>query len=269
MNTDAKKIRTLIVDDEPLARRTLRDLLQADPDIEIIGECSSGLAAIDFINKQAPDLLFLDIQMPGMSGFEVLAKIEHGRIPVIVFVTAFDQYALKAFDVHALDYLLKPFTDQRFRETLHQAKTHIELRDMNRLSQSLLALIKDQAGMIAGTQKPKSYLSRFMIRSGSRVRFINAADVDWIAADNYYIKLHVGGKSHLLRVSMNELEEKLDPKKFLRIHRSTIINFDRVKELHQNPNGEYIVVLKTGTELKLSRSRRERLLGEFLMNDHD
>jgi two-component system LytT family response regulator len=270
MNTDGKKlIKTLIVDDEPLARRTLRDLLRADPEIEIIGECSSGLAAINFISKQPPDLLFLDIQMPGMSGFEVLAKIEHGRIPAIVFVTAFDQYALKAFEVHALDYLLKPFTDERFRETLRQAKSHVELRELNRLGQGLMALLKDQSGLLEGAPRPKSFLSRFMIRSGSRVVFINASDVDWIAADNYYIKLHVGGKSHLLRISMNELEEKLDPKKFLRIHRSTIINFDRVKELHQNPNGEYIVVLKTGTELKLSRSRRERLLGEFLMDDRD
>lgn len=271
MNTDAKKlIRTLIVDDEPLARRTLRDLLQADAEIEIIGECSSGLAAINFISKQPPDLLFLDIQMPGMNGFEVLAKIEHERIPAIVFVTAFDQYALKAFEVHALDYLLKPFTDQRFSETLRQAKTHVEMREVNKLSQGLMALLKDQAAVLAGgTAKPRSFLSRFTIRSGSRVVFINASDVDWIAADNYYIKLHVGGKSHLLRISMNELEEKLDPKKFLRIHRSTIINFDRVKELHQNPNGEYIVVLKTGTELKLSRSRRERLLGEFLMDEPD
>jgi two-component system LytT family response regulator len=272
MNTDAKKpIKTLIVDDEPLARRTLRDLLQADPEIELIGECSNGPLAIDFISKQSPDLLFLDIQMPGMNGFEVLSKIEHERIPAIVFVTAFDQYALKAFEVHALDYLLKPFTDERFRETLHQAKTQVEMREMNRLSQGLMALLKDQAAILAGgtAAKPKSFLSRFTIRSGSRVVFINASDVDWIAADNYYIKLHVGGKSYLLRISMNELEEKLDPKKFLRIHRSTIINFDRVKELHQNPNGEYVVVLKTGTELKLSRSRRERLLGEFLMDDAD
>jgi two-component system LytT family response regulator len=263
----AKKIRTLIVDDEPLARRTIRDLLQDDPEIEIAGECSSGLEAASFIREQPPDLLFLDIQMPGMNGFEVLAQIEHARIPAIVFVTAYDQYALKAFEVHALAYLLKPFTDERFRETLRQAKTNVELRELNRLSQSLLALLKDHAEM--GTAKRRSYLMRFTVRSGSRVVFINAEDVDYISADNYYSKLQVGGKSHLLRISMNELEEKLDPKRFMRIHRSTIINFDRIKELHQNPNGEYIVVLKNGTQLRLSRSRRERLLGDLLMNDRD
>ncbi|HEV2913120.1 MAG TPA: LytTR family DNA-binding domain-containing protein [Pyrinomonadaceae bacterium] len=268
MSAEAKKVKTLIVDDEPLARRTIRDLLQGDPEMLIIGECSSGPEAVNFIRRQPPDILILDIQMPGMNGFEVLSRVEHGRIPAIVFVTAFDQYALKAFEVHAMDYLLKPFTDERFRETLRQAKTHVELRELNRVSQGLRDLLNDYSGAKADGIKRKSYLTRFMIKLGSRVIFINAADVDWIAADNYYIKLHVGGKSHLLRVSMNELEEKLDPQRFMRIHRSTIINFDRVKELYQNPNGEYIVVLKNGTELKLSRSRRERL-ADLLMDDHD
>lgn len=268
MSAKTKKITTLIVDDEPLARRTLRDLLAVDPEIEIIGECSSGLDAVKFIRKQIPDLLFLDIQMPGMNGFEALEQIEHEQIPAIVFVTAFDRYALKAFELHALDYLLKPFTDKRFEEALRQAKARVELRESGRLSQSLLALLGEQAGREAVGVKRKGFLTRFMIRSGGRVAFVKAADVDWIAADDYYIKLHVGAKSHLLRVSMNELEEKLDPKTFLRIHRSTIINFDRVKELQQNPNGEYVVVLRDGTQLKLSRSRRERL-EELLMNDYD
>ena len=268
MSAKTKKIKTLIVDDEPLARRTIRDLLVADSEIEIIGECSSGPEAVKFIRRQTPELLFLDIQMPGMNGFEVLAKVEHEQIPAIIFVTAFDRYALKAFEMHALDYLLKPFTDKRFCEALRQAKTHVELREINKLSQSLLALLGEQAGREITNVKRKSFLTRFMIKSGGRVAFVNAADVDWIAADDYYIKLHVAGKSHLLRLSMNELEEKLDPKRFLRIHRSTIINFDRVKELHQNPNGEYVVVLQDGTELKLSRSRRERL-EELLMNEYE
>lgn len=267
MSAKTKKIKTLIVDDEPLARQTLRDLLAVDSEIEIIGECSSGLEAVKFIRKQLPDLLFLDIQMPGMNGFEALEKIEHEQIPAIVFVTAFDRYALKAFEMHALDYLLKPFTDKRFEEALRQAKAQVELQEINKLSRSLLALLGEQAGREAASVKRKSFLTRFMIRSGGRVAFIKASDVDWIAADDYYIKLHVGTRSHLLRVSMNELEEKLDPKTFLRIHRSTIINFDRVKELQQNPNGEYIVVLRDGTQLKLSRRRRERL-EELLMNDY-
>jgi two-component system LytT family response regulator len=264
----AKKIQTLIVDDEALARRTIRELLSDDPLIEIIGECSNGLEAVSFIREQMPDLLFLDIQMPVMNGFETLSQIEVARIPAIIFVTAFDQYALKAFEVHALDYLLKPFTDQRFREALKQAKSQIEMKEVNRLSQSLLALLGEPAGREAVETKRKSFLTRFMIKSGGRVAFIKASDVDWIAADDYYIKLHIGSKSHLLRLSMNELEEKLDPKRFLRIHRSTIINFDRVKELQQNPNGEYVVVLKNGTELKLSRNRRERL-EQLLMNSDD
>ncbi|MDX6695920.1 MAG: two-component system, LytTR family, response regulator [Blastocatellia bacterium] len=268
MNTQPKKIKTLIVDDEPLARQTLRDLLVEDPEIELIGECNSGLEAVNFIRRQSPDLLFLDIQMPGLNGFEALAKIEYGRIPAIIFVTAFDQYALKAFEVHALDYLLKPFSDKRFKEALRQAKSNVEMREINKLSQSLLALLGERAGGETATVKRKSFLTRFMVRSGGRVAFIKAEDVDWIAADDYYIKLHVSGKSHLLRLSMNELEEKLDPNIFLRIHRSTIINFERVKELQQHPNGEYVVVLKNGTELKLARSRRERL-EQLLTNGYD
>jgi two-component system LytT family response regulator len=265
MNAKKSKISVLIVDDESLARRTIRDLIVNDPEIEVIGECSSGLEAVTFIRKQPPDLLFLDIQMPGLNGFETLARVDVGRIPAIVFVTAFDQYALKAFEVHALDYLLKPFSDQRFEKALRQAKTHIQMREINRLSQSLVALIGEQAGNGTVPTKRKRFLTRFMLRAGGRAAFVKAEDVDWIAADDYYIKLHVGGKSHLLRTSMSELEEKLDPKRFLRIHRSTIVNFDRVKELHQNPNGENVLVLRDGTELKLSRAGRERLEG-FLMH---
>jgi two-component system LytT family response regulator len=268
MSTAAKKIKTLIVDDEPLARRTIRDLLQTDPEIDVIGECGSGPEAVNFLRQQMPDLLFLDIQMPGMNGFEALSKIEHEQIPAIIFVTAFDQYALKAFDVHAIDYLLKPFSDERFREALRQAKSQVEMREINRLSRSLLALLGEQVGGEAGAAKRKSFLTRFMIKGTGRVTFIDAADVDWIAADDYYIKLHVGSKAHLLRMSMNELEEKLDPKKFLRIHRSTIVNFDRIKELQQSPNGEYVVLLKSGTELKLSRNRRDRL-EELLTSGYD
>lgn len=266
-----QKIRTLIVDDEALARRTIRDLLVHDADIDIIGECSNGQEAVNMMQAQLPDLLFLDIQMPKLNGFEALAQVEVERIPAIIFVTAFDQYALKAFDVHALDYLLKPFTDQRFEEALKKAKAHIQMKEINRLSQSLVALLGKNSGAARSVEKAvaperKNFLSRFMIRSSGKAAFIKVEDVDWIAADDYYIKLHVGSKSHLLRISMSELEEKLDPKKFLRIHRSTIINFDRVKELQQNPNGDCSVILRDGTELKLSRSRRERL-ERFLMSE--
>jgi len=268
MNAKDKKIRVLIVDDESLARRTIRDLLAEDDEVEVIGECSNGQEAVSFILAEPPDLLFLDIQMPGLNGFEALARVEVERLPAIIFVTAFDQYALQAFEVHALDYLLKPFTDRRFEEALRQAKAQIEMREVNRLSQSLLGLLGEQAAAPTHAPRRKNFLMRFMIRSGGRVAFIKSGEVDWIAADDYYLKLHVGTKAHLLRMSMNELEEKLDPGQFLRIHRSTIVNFDRIKELHQNPNGEYVVVLKDGTELKLSRNRRERL-EKLLMNDVD
>ena len=268
MDAKKNKIRVLIVDDESLARRTIKDLVVSDPEIEVIGECSNGLEAVNFIRKQPPDLLFLDIQMPGLNGFETLSRVDVGQIPAIVFVTAFDHYALKAFEVHALDYLLKPFSDQRFEEALRQAKAHIHLREINGLSQSLVALIGEQAASGTVSVKRRRLLTRFMIKAGGRASFIKADDVDWIAADDYYIKLHVSGKSHLLRTSINELEEKLDPKRFLRIHRSTIVNFDRVKELHQVPSGEYVVVLKDGTELKLSRTGRDRLEG-FLMHGEE
>ena len=261
MTTETKKIKTLIVDDEPLARRTIRDLLATDIEIEIIGEAGSGSDAVGFIRKQTPDLLFLDIQMPGMNGFEALSKIEHERIPAIIFVTAFDQYALKAFDVHALDYLLKPFTDERFFEALHQAKTQIEMREVNRLSQSLVALLGEHATGETSAHKRKNFLTRFMIRAAGRVIFINAFDVDWIAADDYYIKLHVGGKTHLLRMSMNELEEKLDPKNLLRIHRSTIVNLEFVKELYSWFSERMMVLINDGkdTELTVARDRVKTL----------
>jgi len=268
MDISKQKIRTLIVDDESLARRTIRGLLLADPEIEIIGECRSGTEAVAFIRKQTPDLLFLDIQMPGMNGFETLTKIGVENIPAIVFVTAYDQYALKAFEVHAIDYLLKPFTDDRFAAALNQAKMQVQMKEVNRLSRSLVTLIAQQSKGEPVSPNRNRFLHRFMIQSGGRAAFIKATDVDWIAADDYYIKLHVSGRTHLLRMSMNELEGKLDPDCFLRIHRSAIVNFDRVKELQQNSSNEWVVLLKDGTELKLSRSRRERLK-QFLAGNYE
>ena len=268
MSTSAKKIRALIVDDEPLARRTIRDLLSDDPDVYVGGECGGGGEAVESIRAQPPDLLFLDIQMPGIDGFGVLSSIEFERIPAIIFVTAYDAYALKAFEVHALDYLLKPFTDERFKEALARAKSHVELREVRDLAQSLRAFLHERTGAEPEAASGKGFLTRFMVKVGGRVIFVKSSDVDWIEADNYYIKLHVGGKNHMLRLSMKELEERLDPKSFWRIHRSAIINLERVKELRQNPNGEYVVVLNDGTELKLSRGRRERL-HELLMGGRD
>ena len=273
MSAEAKKLKALIVDDEPLARRTIRNLLAEDPEVEVVGECGAGAEAVESIRRRPPDLLFLDIQMPGMDGFDVLSAVELERISAVIFVTAYDAYALKAFEVHALDYLLKPFTDERFREALTRAKSHVEMREARGLAESLRAFLRGRAGAeeesaVTTAAKKGGHLTRFMVKAGGRVIFVNPADVDWIEADNYYVKLHVGGRAHLLRLSMKELEERLDPKTFWRTHRSAIINLDRVKELHQHPSGEYVVVLRDGTELKLSRARRERLQ-ELLMGDRD
>jgi two-component system LytT family response regulator len=259
MTTTKTKIRTLIVDDEPLARRNLRLLLENDPEIDIVGEASSGREALTLINKHSPDLVFLDIQMPEMDGFGVLENIDAAQLPAIVFVTAFDQYALKAFDFHALDYLLKPFDDARFEKALRRAKLQLEQRELKDLSERLVALL---GGREAGLREPgrsSPYVSRLLIKSGGRVFFLKTDEIDYIRAEDYYVKLHVGRKGHLLRETMNEMEAKLDPEKFLRIHRSTIVNIERIRELQPHFNGEYIVVLHDGSEHKLSRSRREQL----------
>jgi two-component system LytT family response regulator len=255
-----KKIKTLLVDDEPLARRNLRVLLKDDADVEVVGEARNGTEALDAIREHSPDLVFLDIQMPEMDGFGVLENIEAGQMPVIVFVTAFDRYALRAFEFHALDYLLKPFDDARFEKALRQAKQQVEQRDIKDLSHRLIALLAGRDAATTTEHPAKTdYLTRLLIKSSGRVSFLKTEDVDWIGAEDYYIKLHVGRKNHLLRETMNEMEAKLDPSKFVRVHRSSIVNVDRIRELQQHFNGEYVVVLKDGTELKLSRSRREQL----------
>jgi len=253
------KIRTVIVDDEPLARRNIRLLLKDEADIEISGEAASGREALALIRKHSPDLVFLDIQMPEMDGFGVLENIEAEQLPVIVFVTAFDHYALKAFEFHALDYLLKPFDDARFEKALRQAKRQIEQREVKDLSQRLVALLEGREAPTAEAQERHDHVSRLLIKSSGRVFFLKTEEIDYIQAEDYYVKLQVGRKGHLLRETMNEMEEKLDPSRFLRIHRSTIVNIERIRELQQHFNGDYIVILNDGTELKLSRSRREHL----------
>ncbi|MGE0130526.1 MAG: LytR/AlgR family response regulator transcription factor [Blastocatellales bacterium] len=253
--TNTKKIRAIIVDDEPPARRNLRALLKRDPEIEVVKECGNGKDAVSSIRALAPDLVFLDVQMPEMDGFAVLDNLAGHPLPVIIFVTAYDQYALKAFEVSALDYLLKPFSDERFRKALAQAKQQIERQDASEFGKKMLTLIG------ARELKPDAprYLTRLMVKTAGRVIFIRTEEIDWIEAYDNYIRLHVGGKSHLLRQTMNELEAALNPEQFARIHRSTIVNLDRIKELHPHFNGEHLVILHDGTELKLSRSRKEWL----------
>jgi two-component system, LytTR family, response regulator len=228
----AEKIKTLIVDDEPLARRNLRLLLEKDPQIEIIDECRNGREAVKAIKSSSPDLIFLDIQMPEMDGFDVLENVGAEQVQAIVFVTAFDQYALKAFEVHALDYLLKPFDDARFQKALQQAKSQIEQREINKLSTKLLALLEDRESKRENRASQTTYLTRLMIKLASRVILLKVNEIDWIEADGNYAKLHVGRKSHLLREKMHDLEAQLNPQRFVRIHRSIIVNLDRIKELH-------------------------------------
>src|SRR5215471_1856561 len=257
------KIKALIVDDEPIARRNLRALLGGYPEVELIGECGSGAEAIRMIRASAPDLLFLDVQMPGMNGFEVLKQIDLGIIPAVIFVTAYDQYALKAFDVQALDYLLKPFDDERFAQAIGRARMQLEQRATAGLKERLRALLEGEGeGEREGKPAsilPPNYEEKFLIKSASRIFFLRAEEIDWIEASDYYVSLHAGGQTHVLRRTMAEMEARLDPDRFCRIHRSTIVNISRVSEVQTRPAGEYVVVLGDKTELRLSRSRKEQI----------
>jgi len=246
------KVRVLVADDEPLARERLRMLLAPEDWVEVVAECPTGIEAIDAIGRLEPDLVFLDVQMPGANGFDVIEAIGPARMPLVVFVTAFDHYALRAFDVHALDYLLKPFDRQRFHEALVRARQHLERPANGDLERRLLELVQDL--------KPNAQrLERFVIKSGGRVFFVRANEIDWIEAAGNYVKLHVGTETHLFRDTMNSIESQLDSDVFFRIHRSHIINIERVKELQPWFNGEYVVFLKNGTRLTLSRSYRDKL----------
>jgi two-component system LytT family response regulator len=256
----AEKITTLIVDDEPLGRERIRTLLADDPEIEVVGESSDGRDAIASIQKLNPDLLFLDVQMPEMNGFEVLEAVAGARMPVVIFVTAYDHYAVKAFQIHALDYLLKSFDRERFGQAVHRAKAEIAKGREHRFDERLVALLED-------LQEQRGKPERLVVRSGGRIFFLRVEEIDWIEAADNYVCLHVGRESHLLRGTMASIEERLDARKFLRIHRSTIVNLDRVRELAPLFHGDYAVRLRDGTELLLSRSYREKLqepLGRFL-----
>ncbi len=247
-------IRTLIVDDEPLARQTLRELLARDPAFELAGECAAGTAAVELVRSGHPDLVLLDIQMPELDGFGVIERIGVERMPPVVFVTAYDEYAVRAFEVQALDYLLKPFDDARFFQALARAREEIANHDRRFLSERLAGLLEEKA-----RPEPRT-LSRIALRSsGGKIVFVNVSEIDRIEAEDYYVRLHVGNAFHLWRVSMNALEKRLDPEKFLRIHRSAIVNLDFVQEIHPGFRGESFVQLSDGTKLPLARSRRGRL----------
>jgi two-component system LytT family response regulator len=246
------KIRTLIVDDETLAREKIRMLLGRDPDVEVVGEAANGQDAIALVEDTSPELMFLDVQMPGIDGFGVLEAIGARRVPAVVFVTAYDQHALKAFEVHALDYLLKPFAQKRFRETLERVKDYLRTRRDDGLGKQLMALLSD-----IGAEK--HHPGRFVVKTGGKVFFLKADDIDWVEASGNYVNLHTKGEAHLLRETMNSIEARLDPQRFVRIHRSTIVNIDRIKELSPLFHGDHVVTLLNGTRLTLSRSYRDRL----------
>lgn len=234
------KIRTLVVDDEPLARSNLTVLLGPDPEIEIVGECCSGIAALSEIRSKKPDLVFLDVQMPECDGFDVLEMLGPDLPSALIFVTAYDQYALRAFEAGALDYLLKPFDNARFHRALERAKTRIRHpADRSRK------------------------LERLAIKSTGQVSFVKTSEIDWIEAEDYYACLHIGTRTHLLRRSLSDLEAELDENLFCRIHRSTIVNLDRVRGLKLNEEGEYEVLLDHGTRLRLSRRHRKHLQGRL------
>jgi two-component system LytT family response regulator len=247
-------IRVLIVDDEPVARRGLRTLLQKDADVEIAGEAANGAEAVRMIRELHPDLVLLDVQMPEMSGFDVLAEVGVDAVPVLVFVTAWDDYALRAFDVQALDYLLKPFDDERFRAVLARAKRELDRNRDSALARRLEALLD---GIGHGTGTPPPPLRRILVRTGDTTLVVPAADIDWVEAADYYARLHVGATSHLVSESLSELERQLDPDVFVRVHRSAIVNLARIREVRLDYRRRHVLVLSTGAAVPLSRSRRE------------
>jgi two-component system LytT family response regulator len=247
------KIRALIVDDEPIAREGLRTLLAAERDIEVIGECGNGRQAVKAIREQSPDLVFLDVQMPQMDGFDVIDEIGASRMPAVVFVTAYDQYALKAFEINAMDYLAKPFDEERLQKTLERARRFFQQAGLQELQQRLGALLQGLE-----REAPKQP-ERFVLKSAGRISFVTADEIDWIEAAGNYVRLHVGRESHLLRETMNAIADRLDPAQFLRIRRSVIVRIDRIKQLQPLFKGEYLVTLKDGTDLTSSRRYRESL----------
>jgi two-component system, LytTR family, response regulator len=247
-----KKIKVLVADDEPLARERLSGLLSQEPDIEVVGQARDGEEAVTAIHDDSPDLVFLDVQMPQMSGFDVIEAVGTDKMPLVIFVTAYDQHALKAFQVRALDYLLKPFDRERFKDALSRARKQLERDENGDLGRRLLALVKDLR-----RDQPKS--DRLVVKSGGRLFFLRTDEIDWVEAAGNYVRLHVGPGSHLLRETMNAIEGRLDPEKFFRIHRSRIVNMERIQELQPWLNGEYAVLLRTGTRLTLSRGYREKL----------
>ncbi len=243
-------MRALIVDDEPLSRRGVVLRLKKFRDVEVVGECGDGPSAVEKILELAPDVVFLDVQMPGMDGFEVLRALPKESLPGVIFLTAYEQHALRAFEVHALDYLLKPVNDERFSDAVQRVRQTRDFDSRTRMTEQILRMLE---------RKPAKYVSRFPVRMGSRIQLVLTDDIEWIAAAGDYAELHSGGRCHLVRETMNSLEEKLDPAQFLRIHRSRIVRGHSIRELRSIDNREYLVKLNDGTEHRSGRTYADRL----------
>jgi two-component system, LytTR family, response regulator len=261
------KIRTVVVDDEPLARRRLARLLESDETVDVVGVCANGRDAVRTVREARPDLLFLDVQMPEMDGFGVLQALGGDGLPQVVFVTAYDQYAIQAFEVHALDYLLKPYTPARLSAAVQRAARQIaapRATPADRLAELLEHLERERRELgarLAGAPPPApAQTTRLLVKNGERMFFVPVETIDWLEAEGNYVRLHCGREAHLVRATLSGMEEQLDPRRFTRIHRSTIVNLDRVKEVRPWFAGDYLVKLHDGSELRLSRRYRDHLL---------
>lgn len=249
-------VRTVVVDDEPLARDCVRLALSREPDIAVVAECADGESAVEAILNLRPDLVFLDVQMPGMDGFDVIGTVGPARMPAVVFVTAFDEHALHAFEVHAIDYVLKPFDDARFRDALRHARRFLESGLDAELRDRLTGLIDARSAAADGDP----YTTRLMVRVRDRIRVVSVDDVDWFESAGNYVRIRAGNTAYLVRRTLTSLADALDPARFVRIHRSTIVNVDRIEELQPAAGGDYIAILKDRRKLRVSRAFRDALI---------
>ena len=262
--TTDTELRVLIVDDEALGRDTVRMALAHESGVRVVGESSSGREAIEMIGNLDPDIVFLDVQMPGGDGFHVVESVGTDRMPVVVFVTAYDVHALRAFDVHAVDYLLKPFDQARFQTALDRARQQVQSEHALDVQHRLASLMRDMrplgASFADATSPPSAYLTRITVRNDERAYFIRAVDIDWFEAFGNRVKIHVKGDEHQIRGSLRELVDQLDPVRFRRVHKSTIVNIERIKEVQPWFGGDYVAILHDGQKLKVSRTYAPELL---------
>jgi two-component system LytT family response regulator len=263
MNT----LRTIIVDDENLARRGLSIRLKQMPNIDVVAECANGHEALQAVAEYSPDLLFLDIQMPGMDGFEVIEQLQADNLPMVIFVTAFNEYAVEAFRVHAIDYVLKPIDDERLLESIERAVAHRSMAETEQAKEKLVRMVMGMTGASASTveemadtgEAPRSRPERLTIKDGSEIHLVRVDDIQWVDAAGDYMCIHAGGDTHIMRITMKQLEAMLDPATFLRIHRSTLVNANRVTGAQTLDNGEYLLTLDSDAKLKVSRGYRDKV----------